>query len=247
MLGRFLRQSGASHCNLKNSLPTKLRIGDGLNRTTTLETSEGASVALRQFAFGAGEPLRGVGTCQTKHTLFTVPPFMPPPQPGFFSYADDVYSLDTIHSGQNLSRRRPRASASSSTQQHQPFQLSAQQRSGHQLLAQHQGGGPSSVMDSGGMDHHSLDRSVNARIIRGNGGNGRGLGNGIGGIGSIASGSRNPPRQQERELSPDNSATHNNVKRKREAQDRLLKYAKDRYEKRDEYVAFISVKIITFH
>ena len=88
------------------------------------------------------------------------------------------------------------------------------------------------------MDHHSLDRSVNARIIRGNGGNGRGLGNGIGGIGSIASGSRNPPRQQERELSPDNSATHNNVKRKREAQDRLLKYAKDRYEKRDEYVAF---------
>lgn len=179
-----------------------------------------------------------MGTCQTKHNLSRQVALMPPPQPGFFSYSDDTYSLEGIHAGQNLSRRRPRASASSSAQQQ--HQLNSQQRGGHQLLPQHQGGGgSSSLMDSGGMDyHHSLDRPVNARIIRGNGGNGRGLGNGVGGIGSSTSGSRNPPRQQDREISPENSATHNNLKRKREVQDRVSKYGKDRYEKRDECVGF---------
>lgn len=94
------------------------------------------------------------------------------------------------------------------------------------------------MMDSGSVDDHPLDRPVNARIIRGNGGNGRNLGNGVGGIGPSTSSSRNPPRQQEREHSPENSASYNNLKRKREVLDRVLKYAKDRYEKRDECVPF---------
>jgi hypothetical protein len=179
------------------------------------------------------------GKVPNKHT-FNWLALMPPPQPGFFAYSDDPYSLDNINAGQSLSRRRPRASASSSAQQqHQQFQMSAtQQRGGHQLLGQHQGSGLSSMVDSGGVDDHPLDRPVNARIIRGNGANGRGLGNGVGGVGHSTSGSRNPPRQQERELSPDNSASYNNLKRKREVLERVLKFAKDRYEKRDECVAF---------
>lgn len=98
------------------------------------------------------------------------------------------------------------------------------------------------IVDHG---HHSLDRAVNAKIIRGNGARGS-LANGAA-MGSYATNGRGSARQlqqqqqqqqqqllqQEREMSPDGGP---NGKRKREVQDRVHKYARDRYEKRDEYV-----------
>lgn len=164
---------------------------------------------------------------------------MPPPQRGFFAYAADPFSLDTIRN--DLDRRKPRTSASANVQQQQFHMSSSQQQqqrgSAHQLLP-HQGGVPSSGMDGVVLDHHIVDRPVNAKIIRGSGGGARGLANGVGngGMAPSTGSGRNASRQHEREPSPDNTANINNLKRKREVQDRVHKYARDRYEKRDECV-----------
>ncbi|KAF8316533.1 hypothetical protein DL93DRAFT_2077738 [Clavulina sp. PMI_390] len=44
-------------------------------------------------------------------------------------------------------------------------------------------------------------------------------------------------REREREMSPDGGVNATNLKRKREVQDRLVKYARDRYQRRDEITA----------
>lgn len=105
--------------------------------------------------------------------------------------------------------------------------------------------------------HHSLERTVNAKMSRGNGAGARGsLAHGGGpGMGSSNASGRGAPRQsqqqqmqqqqqqQEREMSPDGGP---NMKRKREVQDRVHKYARDRYEKRDEYAILFASSSSTF-
>lgn len=195
-----------------------------------------------------------------KHPFSPYPSAMPPPQPGYFAYTDDPYSLDNLpqNPGPSTSRRKGRASASAAIQQQQQQQQQfligsqqqqpQQQQRGNHILPPHQGGGPSSavMIDGGPMDHshHSLERTVNAKMSRGNGAGARGsLAHGGGpGMGSSNASGRGAPRQsqqqqmqqqqQEREMSPDGGP---NMKRKREVQDRVHKYARDRYEKRDEY------------
>src|ERR1700733_5784893 len=90
---------------------------------------------LQTQKLGAGSASKR-GNVPNKYNFSRQVALMPPPQPGFFSYSDDTYSLEGINAGQSLSRRRPRASASSSAQQQ--HQLNSQQRGGHQLLPQHQ-------------------------------------------------------------------------------------------------------------